>query len=46
MKFAVAHYGNRPSWRTVRPPLTELTQQQERLLVDSLDTIGFRMSGL
>lgn len=46
MKSAVAHYGKRPSWRTVRPPLTELTQQQERLLIDSLDTIGFRMSGL
>ena len=46
MKSAVAHYGKRPSWRTVRPPLTELTQQQERSLVDALDTIGFRMPGL
>jgi 4-hydroxy-tetrahydrodipicolinate synthase len=24
MKAAVAHYGRKPSWRTVRPPLTEL----------------------
>ena len=46
MKSAVAHYGKRPSWRTVRPPLTELTQQQERSLVDALDIIGFRMPGL
>ena len=46
MKSAVAHYGKRPSWRTVRPPLVELTQQEERLLVDSLNTIGFRMPGL
>lgn len=46
MKSAVAHYGKRPSWRTVRPPLTELTPQQERSLVDALDTIGFSMPGL
>ena len=46
MKSAVAHYGKRPSWRTVRPPLTELTPEQERLLVKSLDDISFRMPGL
>ena len=46
MKSAAAHYGKWPSWRAVRPPLTELTQQQERSLVDALDTIGLRMPGL
>jgi 4-hydroxy-tetrahydrodipicolinate synthase len=46
MKAAVAHYGKSPSWRTVRPPLTELAPQQERALFDALATIGFRMPGL
>jgi 4-hydroxy-tetrahydrodipicolinate synthase len=46
MKSAVAHYGKQASWRTVRPPLTELTPPQERSLVDELDTMGFSMPGL
>jgi 4-hydroxy-tetrahydrodipicolinate synthase len=46
MKAAVAHYSRTPSWRTVRPPLTELATQQERALIDSLETIGFAMPGL
>jgi len=46
MKAAVARYSGQPSWRTVRPPLTELDAAQERALCDSLDTIGFSMRGL
>lgn len=46
MKAAVAHYGGQPSWRTVRPPLTELEPAQERALLDALGAIGFSMPGL
>ncbi|MEJ5990444.1 dihydrodipicolinate synthase family protein [Ramlibacter sp. PS3R-8] len=46
MKAAVARYGKTPAWRTVRPPLTELTQEQERALFAALDNLGFRMPGL
>jgi 4-hydroxy-tetrahydrodipicolinate synthase len=46
MKAAVAKYGRAASWRTVRPPLTELAAEQEKGLLESLDSIGFRMPGL
>lgn len=46
MKAAVAHYGKRPSWRTVRPPLVELAPDQEKALLDSLEALGFQMPGL
>jgi 4-hydroxy-tetrahydrodipicolinate synthase len=46
MKAAVAKFGKQPSWRTVRPPLTELTGEQEQALLAALETSGFRMAGL
>src|SRR5262249_51830721 len=37
LKAAVAHYGRDHSWGTVRPPLVELTAEQAKALVATLD---------
>jgi 4-hydroxy-tetrahydrodipicolinate synthase len=46
LKAVVAHYANDPVWRTVRPPLVELTAEQARKVIDTLDKLGFKMPGL
>jgi len=46
LKSAVAHFGNDPQWKTCRPPLVELTSNQEEELVRDLKAIGFSMPGL
>ena len=46
LKAAIAHYGNDPQWKTVRPPLVELTQEQEGQLIPELKAAGFGMPGL
>jgi len=46
LKAIVAHFGNDPQWRAVRPPLVELTSDQERSLVSELQASGFAMPGL
>ena len=46
LKNAVAHFGNDPEWKTVRPPLVELTGAQEEELIRDLKAIGFTMPGL
>jgi 4-hydroxy-tetrahydrodipicolinate synthase len=46
MKAAVARYGKKDSWKTVRPPLMPLTAEQEKALLASLESIGFQMPGL
>ena len=46
MKAAVAKYGKKESWKTVRPPLMALTAEQEKALLASLETLGFQMPGL
>ena len=46
MKAAIAKYGKKDSWKTVRPPLIGLSAEQEKALLDSLDAIGFQMPGL
>jgi 4-hydroxy-tetrahydrodipicolinate synthase len=46
MKAAVAKYGKKDSWKTVRPPLMALTAEQEKALLVSLETLGFQMPGL
>jgi 4-hydroxy-tetrahydrodipicolinate synthase len=46
MKAAVAWYGNRNSWKTVRPPLVELGRAGEEALLDSLAAADFKMPGL
>jgi 4-hydroxy-tetrahydrodipicolinate synthase len=42
LKQAIAIYANDPAWRTVRPPLVELTPEQENMLAGELNAIGFR----
>jgi 4-hydroxy-tetrahydrodipicolinate synthase len=46
LKAAVAHFGNDREWKTCRPPLVELTPQQEETLVTELKGAGFDMPGL
>lgn len=46
LKGAIAHYSNDPSWLTVRPPLIELTSEQQSQLQQSLANINFQMPGL
>src|SRR6059058_618678 len=46
LKQAIAIYANDPAWRTVRPPLVELTAEQAKTLAAELKTIGFTMPGL
>src|SRR5438093_316283 len=42
LKQAIAIYTDDPAWRTVRPPLVELTPDQAELLAAELRAIGFR----
>ena len=46
LKSAVAHFGNDPQWKTVRPPLVELSSSQEETLIKELRASGFTMPGL
>jgi 4-hydroxy-tetrahydrodipicolinate synthase len=46
LKAAVAHYGGDVSWRPVRPPLVELTSEQEDSLLRELADAGFAMPGV
>jgi 4-hydroxy-tetrahydrodipicolinate synthase len=46
MKAAVAHYGNDPAWNTLRPPLVELNETQQRDILGELDAKAFGMPGL
>ncbi len=46
LKAAVAHYGNDPSWNTMRPPLVELSPKQQSALMAELSAKGFAMPGL
>ncbi|HTP62310.1 MAG TPA: dihydrodipicolinate synthase family protein, partial [Burkholderiales bacterium] len=41
LKAITAHFGNDPAWRTVRPPLTELTPEQDKQVVTELKAAGF-----
>jgi 4-hydroxy-tetrahydrodipicolinate synthase len=43
LKQAIAIYANDPAWRTVRPPLVELTAEQVKTLAAELNMIGFTM---
>jgi 4-hydroxy-tetrahydrodipicolinate synthase len=42
LKQAIAIYTDDPAWRTVRPPLVELTPEQAKTLAAELRAIGFR----
>jgi 4-hydroxy-tetrahydrodipicolinate synthase len=46
LKATVANYGNDPEWGRVRPPLVELTKEQQDALAAELKARGFAMAGL
>lgn len=46
LKAVTAHFANDPGWKTVRPPLTELTPEQEKQVITELNAAGFSMPGL
>jgi 4-hydroxy-tetrahydrodipicolinate synthase len=46
LKATIAHFADDRGWTTVRPPLVELTLEQQALLVSDLVAAGFDMPGL
>ncbi len=46
LKAAIAHFGKDDQWKTCRPPLIELTSEQESTLITELKANGFSMPGL
>jgi 4-hydroxy-tetrahydrodipicolinate synthase len=46
LKAAIAHFAGDADWKTVRPPLVELTAAQEQTLIRELKAGGFAMPGL
>jgi 4-hydroxy-tetrahydrodipicolinate synthase len=46
LKAVTAHFSNDPAWKTVRPPLTELSADQEKQVITELKASGFSMPGL
>jgi 4-hydroxy-tetrahydrodipicolinate synthase len=46
LKQAIAIYADDPAWRTVRPPLVELTPEQTKSLAAELKAISFTMPGV
>ena len=46
LKAVTAHFANDPQWKTVRPPLIELTPEQEKQVLTELKAAGFSMPGL
>ena len=46
LKQTIAIYADDPPWRTVRPPLIELTHEQAKMLAAELKAIGFEMPGI
>jgi 4-hydroxy-tetrahydrodipicolinate synthase len=46
MKTAVAHFSKDPEWLRVRPPLMQLSADQQAKLLNELKAIDFSMPGL
>lgn len=46
LKATVAHFANDKEWRTVRPPLTPLADDQYGVLIELLQSKNFAMPGL
>jgi 4-hydroxy-tetrahydrodipicolinate synthase len=46
LQQAIAHWSNDPGWAKVRPPLVELSEDQQKALVTDLKGRGFQMPGL
>jgi len=44
LKEILAEGRSDPDWRTLRPPLVELTREQARALLEALDAAGFRLA--
>lgn len=45
LKATIAHFARYPGWATVRPPLVELTPEENGALVAELCSRGFDMPG-
>ncbi len=43
LKWIVAHFSNDPAWRTLRPPLEQLTEEQAAALMAELERRAFDM---
>ncbi len=46
LKAVIARYADDPGWKTVRPPLAELSAAQLQSLYQGLDELGFAMPGM
>jgi 4-hydroxy-tetrahydrodipicolinate synthase len=46
MKTAVAHYSKDAEWLRVRPPLLQLSADQQAKLLSELQKMNFSMPGL
>jgi 4-hydroxy-tetrahydrodipicolinate synthase len=46
LKQVIAHYTDEPDWGLVRPPLTELTAAQAKLVLEGLHSLRFDMPGI
>jgi len=46
LKAGIAHFSKDPTWTTVRPPLVELSAEQQASLISELKAINFQMPGL
>jgi 4-hydroxy-tetrahydrodipicolinate synthase len=46
LKAAIAHYGKDGEWNRLRPPLVELSSDEQKKLIEALDASGFTMPGL
>jgi len=46
LKATIAHYAHDADWMTVRPPLVELTPEQQAQMIRDLGDVGFEMPGI
>jgi 4-hydroxy-tetrahydrodipicolinate synthase len=46
LKAAIAHFAGDAQWKTVRPPLVELSAAQDKQLMSELKASGFSMPGI
>ena len=46
LKATIAHYARDADWMTVRPPLVELTPEQQAQMIRTLGDVGFEMPGI
>ena len=46
LKSTVAHYGGDPEWNRLRPPLVELSGEEQKSLLEGLRRFDFAMPGL